>query len=242
MTRHLRKGRPVPRVTFYWGNELSGLANDMAALRRLESYPGKPALDAGHPGKLAERSAAGATTARLAAEFSALRASQGWTLDQLAKRSGVSRAALSRLEHGEVSPSADVLVRLCAAHGLRPSQLMARVEEGYAPLVPVDTQSEWRDPQRAVSTRHVSPAAPGLSGDVSEWRFGPGVVTELGASQSAARECHLLMQQGRLRVKLDQDSPVAERGDMLRFHQRGPIQIEVLGETGVRFLLFSLST
>lgn len=79
-------------------------------------------------------------TVRLAARLSALRAARGWTLDQLAGASGVSRAALSRLENAEVSPSADVLHRLARAHEMTLSRLMSLVEDGFAALVPRDEQ------------------------------------------------------------------------------------------------------
>ena len=48
-------------------------------------------------------------TSRLSRRLAQLRAERGLTLDQLASASGVSRAALSRLEKAEVSPTAEVL-------------------------------------------------------------------------------------------------------------------------------------
>lgn len=189
----------------------------------------------------AARHASGSVTERLAAELAALRAAQGWTLDQLSERSGVSRAALSRLEHAEVSPSADVLARICGAHGLRPSQLMARIEEAFSPAVPAETQRHWRDPERAVSTRIVSPSGAGLNGEVTEWRLGVGVTADLTNLQNTVRECHLVVLQGRIRIALESEPQVLDRGDALRFHQRGPVTVEVIGETGVRLLLFAVA-
>ena len=42
-----------------------------------------------------------------------LRADAGLTLDELAARSGVSRAMISRIERAEASPTAGLLARLC---------------------------------------------------------------------------------------------------------------------------------
>ena len=56
-----------------------------------------------------------AGNARLAQRLRELRHERGWSLDELAARSGVSRATLSRLENNEVSPTAAVLGRLCPA-------------------------------------------------------------------------------------------------------------------------------
>ena len=53
---------------------------------------------------------------RIAQRLRALRTERGWSLDELAQRSAVSRATLSRLENGEVSPTANVLGKLCGAY------------------------------------------------------------------------------------------------------------------------------
>ena len=71
---------------------------------------------------------------RLARRLRDLRAERGWSLDDLAARSNVSRATLSRLENGEVSPTTAVLSRLCSAHGMTLSRLVHMAEAGFDPL------------------------------------------------------------------------------------------------------------
>src|SRR5690606_17551455 len=82
-----------------------------AADRRREAPAVRPAegvrADQGDGGAQAE-----AVSGRLAARLAALRSERGWSLQDLAQRSGVSRSNLSRIERGEISPTADVLVRL----------------------------------------------------------------------------------------------------------------------------------
>jgi len=72
---------------------------------------------------------------RIANRLRALRSEKGWSLDQLGQRSSVSRATLSRLENAEVSATANVLGKLCAAYGLTLSRLMAMVEDDYTALI-----------------------------------------------------------------------------------------------------------
>jgi len=72
---------------------------------------------------------------RIAHRLKELRTERGWSLDALAKRANVSRATLSRLEKAEVSGTANVLGKLCAAHGLTMSRLMRMAEDDFAPLV-----------------------------------------------------------------------------------------------------------
>ena len=83
---------------------------------------------------------------RIARRLKALRAERGWSLDELAGRSEVSRASLSRIENAEVSPTASVLGKLCAAYDLPMSRLMHMVEDDFAPLVRRDRQPLWTDP------------------------------------------------------------------------------------------------
>ncbi len=53
------------------------------------------------------------------------RSARGWTLDQFAAASGVSRAMISKIERGEVSPTAAILARLAAGLGVSLASLFA---------------------------------------------------------------------------------------------------------------------
>ena len=95
---------------------------------------------------------------RLSERLKELRQGRGWSLDELAAHSGLSRATLSRMEKGEVSPTAESLGRLCQAHGLPMSRLMMMVEDTFVPRVPVERQTEWTDPETGYVRRSVSPS------------------------------------------------------------------------------------
>ena len=101
---------------------------------------------------------------RIASRLKGLRQERGWSLDELAGRAGVSRATLSRLENAEVSPTASVLGRLCAAYGLTMSRLMLMVEDDFAPLVPESAQPVWVD------------ASAGFRADDGRWAFFPDLL------------------------------------------------------------------
>ena len=105
---------------------------------------------------------------RLAERLRALRRARGWSLDELAGLSGVSRASLSRIENGEVSPTASVLGRLAGAHRTTVSRLLADIEDDAPALVRQGDQSEWVDPATGFRRRSVSP--PALGFDCSFWR------------------------------------------------------------------------
>src|SRR5882672_11505275 len=87
----------------------------------------------------------------------ALRVAGAMTLDDLARRSSVSRAMLSRIERGESSPTAHLLNRVCAGLGVTLSALFTSAERPLSPLSRRTTQAVWRDPASGYVRRAVSP-------------------------------------------------------------------------------------
>lgn len=63
-------------------------------------------------------------------ELRRAREAAGLTQEEAAFRSGLSRPYVSQLERGLKSPTLETLLRLCAALGVRASDLVARVEGG----------------------------------------------------------------------------------------------------------------
>jgi transcriptional regulator with XRE-family HTH domain len=83
------------------------------------------------------------------------RESRGWTLGDVAQRSGVSRAMISKIERAEASPTATVLVRLASAFDLTLAGLIARAEGETDRLVRAEDQSVWRDPASGYLRRQI---------------------------------------------------------------------------------------
>ena len=77
-----------------------------------------------------------------------------WSLADLAERSGVSRAMISRIERQEVSPTAAILGRLAAAFDLTLAALLLRAE-GADRLSRATAQPLWRDPATGYVRRQV---------------------------------------------------------------------------------------
>ena len=96
-------------------------------------------------------------TPALAQRIAAERADRGWTLAELAQRSGVSRAMLSKIERGHASPTAALLGRLSGALGLTLSTLLARAERSHGRLLRAAAQLTWQDPESGYIRRQVSP-------------------------------------------------------------------------------------
>jgi transcriptional regulator with XRE-family HTH domain len=98
---------------------------------------------------------------RIAERVRDLRAAQGFSLDALAAKSGVSRSMISVVERGESSPTAVVLEKLAAGLGVMLASLFdAPAGAAPAPAGPVarrDDQPRWRDPASGYLRRNVSP-------------------------------------------------------------------------------------
>jgi transcriptional regulator with XRE-family HTH domain len=84
---------------------------------------------------------------RLAERLRLERDSRGWSLADLADRSGVAKATISKIERAEASPTAAILVRLSAAFGLTLAGLMLRAEGQGDRLSRAADQPVWRDPE-----------------------------------------------------------------------------------------------
>ena len=92
---------------------------------------------------------------RLAQRLRLERDSRGWSLAELAARSGVSKATISKIERAEVSPTAVVLVRLASAFDLTLAGLMLRAEGQGERLSRAADQPVWRDPETGYVRRQV---------------------------------------------------------------------------------------
>ena len=96
---------------------------------------------------------------RLGARIRIERENRGWSLTDLAQRSGVSRAMINKVERGEASPTASLLGRLAGAFGLTLSMLLARTETDHiGRLVRANEQSRWTDPETGYIRRQIAPA------------------------------------------------------------------------------------
>ena len=178
------------------------------------------------------------TEQRLAARLKQLRVERGWSLDQLAGASQVSRATLSRLENGDVSPTTVVLGKLCAAYGLAMSRLLRMVEDDFAPLLRRAQQNVWTDPETGFRRRCVSPPSRALAGEALECELGAGVTIAYATSPRPGMEHHLLLQDGKLNVTVDGRSHALQAGDCLRYQLHGASAFTTPPDSGAHYFLF----
>ena len=177
---------------------------------------------------------------RIAQRIRDLRTARNWSLDELSKRSAVSRATLSRLENADVSATANVLGKLCAAFGLSISRLMHLVEDDFAPLVRRKAQLVWQDPAVGFRRRSVSPPAGTLAAEALECELEAGVRIAYDRPPREGLEHHLLLIEGRLEVVVDDEIYDLQPGDCLRYQLFGPSAFATPEHCGARYVLFLL--
>ena len=95
------------------------------------------------------------TEAGIAQHIRLEREARNWSLADLAERSGVAKASISKIERGEMSPSAGLLVRLAAAFDLTLAGLLLKAEGEKGRLTHAADQPVWRDPATGYRRRQI---------------------------------------------------------------------------------------
>ncbi len=174
---------------------------------------------------------------RLAERIAALRLAHGLSLDDLAARTGISRATLSRIERAEVSPTATQLNRLCAAHGWTLSRLMAAAEGEAPALVRRAEQPPWTDPATGFRRRAASPPGPGLRIELVEGELPPGATIEYETPPVPGMEQHVLLLSGALEFGDAGVTHALAPGDCARVRLRGPTRFHAPGPEPARYIV-----
>jgi transcriptional regulator with XRE-family HTH domain len=174
---------------------------------------------------------------RIAQRLGALRTERGWSLDALADRTDISRATLSRLERGELSPTASMLGRLCSAFGWTLSRLMAEAETRAPNLVSAAHQALWADPESGYRRRAVSPPAAGLRGELVEVRLPAGAVVAYDTSPVPGLEHHLWLLDGTLTLDVSGSTFALKAGDALRYVLNGPSRFTCTSRRDARYVI-----
>jgi transcriptional regulator with XRE-family HTH domain len=174
---------------------------------------------------------------RIARRLALLRAQRGWSLDALAARTGISRASLSRLERGELSPTASMLGALCTQYGWTLSRLMAEAESGPPSVVRGPGQVTWKDPATGYLRRIISPPHPNLRGELVEVSLPAGASVSYDASPLPGLEHHLWMLDGSVAIEIEGTSFWVEKGDCVRYVLSGSSRFECRSKRPARYLV-----
>jgi transcriptional regulator with XRE-family HTH domain len=175
----------------------------------------------------------------LAQRIASLRTTQGWSLAELAERSTVSKAMLSKIERGESSPTATVLAKIASAFGLSLAKLLTAPSQPPSRLLPATEQPGWTDPATGYHRRQIY-----LSGEVPlelvEVSLPAGASVGMPASSYVLTRHVVWVIEGRLVIAEGGHRSELGPGDRLEFGT--PVDTEYRNETGAacRYLVVVL--
>ena len=152
----------------------------------------------------------------LAARVRLERTGRGWSLAELAERSGVSKAMLSKIERDEASPTAATLVRIATAFGLTLAALLTPPEAEQHRFLAGAEQPTWTDPATAYHRRQVFQRA-GLPLELVEVELPGWACVALPASAYAFIRQVVWVLSGTLEIVEGTASHRLQRGDRLEF-------------------------
>ena len=153
--------------------------------------------------------------ARIARRIQLERTSRGWSLADLAGKSGVAKASISKIERGEVSPSAGILVRIAAAFDLTLAGLLLRAEE-TSRLFRLADQPQWTDPKTGYVRRQIF-RNPSYPLEVTEVEMPPGKKVSFPASSYMNLKHVVWVEEGELVLIEGGERNVLKAGDSLGF-------------------------
>ena len=153
---------------------------------------------------------------------------RGWSLAEVAERSGVSKATISKIEREEVSPTAVILVRLAGAFDLTLAGLLLRAEGGGERLSRAADQPAWRDPETGYRRQQVF-CRPDHPLEITQIELPAGQRVVFPASSYAHIRQAVWVQTGELAILEGGDRHVLRAGDCLGFGP--PSEVTLANET-----------
>ncbi|MCX6853062.1 MAG: XRE family transcriptional regulator [Verrucomicrobia bacterium] len=143
-----------------------------------------------------------------------LRGDRGWSLEELATASGVSRSMLSEIEREKANPTLTVTFRIARAFGLTLQELIESAEASASKILVIrasDRAQVYRSDKQC-EIRTLSPI--NLEKDVEfyEMTLRPGGTLRSQAHFEGTRE-FLTVEDGSVRIESDQNSEELGKGD-----------------------------
>jgi transcriptional regulator with XRE-family HTH domain len=151
----------------------------------------------------------------------ALRDRSELTLEDLATRSGVSRAMLSKVERGEKNPTIGVAKRIAHALDTTLSFLTGGVEDRQAVILVRHNQRHvFRDSETGFERHLLTPTMVGSRVELLQHLLPPGVSTGMMPAYRNGTEKHIAVTQGELIVSLPGQEVHLAEGDALFFEAK----------------------
>jgi transcriptional regulator with XRE-family HTH domain len=164
------------------------------------------------------------------------RAARRWSLAELAERSGVSRAMLSKIERREASPTATVLLRIATALGLTLAELLTEPAAAASRHLAARDQPVWVDPASGYLRRQVF-LDPALPLELVEIELPAGARIAAPAAAYAFIKQVLWVLEGTVVIFENGQPTILGAGDRLQFGRPSDVVFENRGDRPCRYLV-----
>jgi transcriptional regulator with XRE-family HTH domain len=162
-----------------------------------------------------------AVTAAVAQHVRELRTGRGWSLDELAGRSGVSKGMVVQIEGARTNPSIGTLCRIAEAFGVQLGQFF---DEPAEPVVRVIGAGEpptlWKGPAGGTGRLLRGVNEPAIT-ELWDWRFLPGERQVSSDHSTGTREI-VHVRTGVFTVVVDQTTFLLHPGETIDFRADRP--------------------
>jgi transcriptional regulator with XRE-family HTH domain len=184
---------------------------------------------------------AGAVGAQFGARVHRLRRSRRWSLETLARASGVSRSMLSEIERNEANPTIATAFGIARALGMRLGDLVDEDPHGDSlhDVIRADEPAFDYRTDAACRIRTLSPLGPDRTIELYRLEFEPGGELRSQPHHRGVREL-VYVDRGRVRVESGPDQTVLAAGDSVTFAADVPHAIVNVGRSRARAFLIDM--
>jgi transcriptional regulator with XRE-family HTH domain len=173
--------------------------------------------------------------AQIAQRVRSERERRGWSLGDLAERSDVSKAMLSKIEREEVSATAVILARIATAFGVTLAELLAPPVKAER-LLRAREQPRWRDPATGYLRTQIfqSPVNPM---ELVEVNLPAGARVALPSSSYTLIRQIVWLISGRLNIREGDTVSRLKPGDRLEFGPPADSEFHNPGDVACRYVV-----
>jgi transcriptional regulator with XRE-family HTH domain len=169
----------------------------------------------------------------VAANVRKARTEQGWTLDELAARCGVSKGMLVAIEQRRTNPSIQTLTRIADSLGVTLAWLVSLPDAPTLRVVAAGNGAElWRS-KRGSAARLLIAASPARL-EFWEWVIVPGDAY-FGEPEMAGSIEIVYVHEGRLALTLGEENVVIDAGDSVLIEPSAPRVFANPGSVNLRY-------
>ena len=169
-----------------------------------------------------------------------LRSGRGWTQEELARRAGLSKSYLSRIEDGDRQPSLASLLSLAQAYGIALASLFAPPAEGNQPCAVLRAGS--LPPQLGNGLTYTPLSPLDRSANMQPIRVRVAARREGSEMYQHDGEEWLYLLSGTLHLALADDSYVLHPGDSAHFDARLPHRLTALDGADAELILVACAS